>query len=364
MTLFDVAQPCAGATGAGQGYIWMAHRNPQSPAWLYALRSSLLWKEWLDETTPLNKVAVEWQNSGSMLLATSAVETAELLTRQGLLKSAGMPSHVLSSSEACTLERHLTLPHCGAALVVPTDAQINGRAAVATLLSVCESYGSQFQCTFQEGASDLIVNDQAVTGLVTDSGRVVKTKLGIIVALGAWTGPFLARCLSDNVFLDIIKPRRGHLLEIYDSGVSLRYGLMEMGYTKHYSSENDATSLDITFTATQSIHGSILIGSSRELDEWDSQPSEEVIKSILIRSNEFIPAISNNTKIHKVRVGPRPYSSRKRPYAGKVKEGLFIAAGHEGSGLTLGPATGELLSNLVLGNEPALDPAAVEYLSY
>ena len=35
----------AGATGAGQGYIWMAHRQPGTPAWDLAERSKRLWEE-------------------------------------------------------------------------------------------------------------------------------------------------------------------------------------------------------------------------------------------------------------------------------------------------------------------------------
>ena len=40
---------------------------------------------------------------------------------------------------------------------------------------------------------------------------------------------------------------------------------------------------------------------------------------------------------------------------GKVPgvEGLFIAAGHEGSGLTLGPAAAKLLCDTLLGRPPA-----------
>lgn len=36
--------PCAGATGAGQGYIWMAHRDPSSPSWHLAAASKALWE--------------------------------------------------------------------------------------------------------------------------------------------------------------------------------------------------------------------------------------------------------------------------------------------------------------------------------
>ena len=43
-------------------------------------------------------------------------------------------------------------------------------------------------------------------------------------------------------------------------------------------------------------------------------------------------------------------------------EGLLLAAGHEGSGLTLGPATAELLADLILDRPPALGPDSIAAL--
>ena len=54
-----------------------------------------------------------------------------------------------------------------------------------------------------------------------------------------------------------------------------------------------------------------------------------------------------------------------RPTVGPVPgtEGLFVAAGHEGSGLTLGPASAELLRSQILGQQPALSEATVQALA-
>jgi hypothetical protein len=44
VALVERQQPCAGATGAGQGYIWMAHRQPGAGTWDLAVRSCELWR--------------------------------------------------------------------------------------------------------------------------------------------------------------------------------------------------------------------------------------------------------------------------------------------------------------------------------
>ena len=112
--------------------------------------------------------------------------------------------------------------------------------------------------------------------------------------------------------------------------------------------------MDITFTATQSASGSLLLGSSRELCGFDSKPDTAVIEAILDRARSFLPDLQHVSAANTdVRVGLRPYSRRGLPYVGALPgcPNAFVAAGHEGSGLTLGPATGELMRKLVAAEE-------------
>ena len=62
VVLLDSKMPCAGATGAGQGYLWLAHRDVGSPAYAMAARSREMWAQLLAPTVPqLTQAAVEWQ---------------------------------------------------------------------------------------------------------------------------------------------------------------------------------------------------------------------------------------------------------------------------------------------------------------
>ena len=129
-------------------------------------------------------------------------------------------------------------------------------------------------------------------------------------------------------------------------------------YLQHYSSRaaSDDSIRSFTFTATTSASGSLLLGSSREFSGWDVQPSPEAVAGILSKAAEFLPDLQQIAPLGLplkppwVRVGLRPFSASMRPLIGAVKGvgGLFIAAGHEGSGLTLGPGTGELIAQHVL----------------
>ena len=124
---------------------------------------------------------------------------------------------------------------------------------------------------------------------------------------------------------------------------------------QHYAGGHaDPRQLDITFTATTSASGTILLGSSREFCGFEGEPSDAVMRAILQRAGAFLPGVCNVSMADVgVRVGLRPYVDRGRPYIGPVPgvPGLFVAAGHEGSGLSLAPATGNLLSALILGHQ-------------
>ena len=55
-----------------------------------------------------------------------------------------------------------------------------------------------------------------------------------MVTAGAWSGKLLTAALKNEAFEDILKPRKGHLLEVeWPNNVpALRHGLMEIGYAK------------------------------------------------------------------------------------------------------------------------------------
>lgn len=83
-------------------------------------------------------------------------------------------------------------------------------------------------------------------------------------------------------------------------------------------------------------------------------PSEAIIDAILQRASVFLPHLATVTSadvMQSTRVGLRPYAVGGLPAVGPVPSlpGVFVAAGHEGSGLCLGPATAELVVHYLLG---------------
>lgn len=381
VVLLDAKQPCAGATGAGQGYVWLCHRDASTPAWEVAVRSKHLWQQQFQQnlapSAPIKEEDVEWQCNGSMLIAATKAEADTLKEREELLREAGVDARFVITRKARDIEPALASMSSstrfeqsqGGALIVPSDAQINGRKAAAAYLAACRlhSASGRFRDLFYESCEGLATSSTGrVEGIVTPL-RTVIARAGVVMASGAWAGDFLARYMNNSHWASALLPRRGLLLEMPrpPSMPEIHRGLMEVGYTKHYNrdiyssklvvveeKEETTVAADITFTATMSASGSLLIGSSREFSGWDSSGPIETIDAMMDRATTFLPglaAIDRRSEIS-VRVGLRPFSPTG-PMVGPLCEGLFIAAGHEGSGLTLGPATAELVVEDILGRE-------------
>eukprot|EP00878_Enallax_costatus_P028888 GHUV01031243.1.p1 GENE.GHUV01031243.1~~GHUV01031243.1.p1 ORF type:complete len:258 (+),score=44.37 GHUV01031243.1:133-906(+) len=154
VVLLDRQQPCAGATGAGQGYIWLAHRDPASPSWPLARRSKALWEQLAAQPHTdghTNNLAdnLEWQANGSLLLATTAAEIQQLEARAVMLQQQGIPGVLLLSPRELKMhEPALKLPTGSMGLLVSSDAQIVRGCVCAVLhrrpcMSLCSGMSSE-----------------------------------------------------------------------------------------------------------------------------------------------------------------------------------------------------------------------------
>lgn len=79
----------------------MAHRSPSTIGWELATRSMSVWKDMLNQD-PALQAAIEYQATGSLLLASSAAEANDLLNRHASLRKLGMEVQFLDAGEDIT----------------------------------------------------------------------------------------------------------------------------------------------------------------------------------------------------------------------------------------------------------------------
>ena len=215
---------------------------------------------------------------------------------------------------------------------------------------------SRFQSHFGAPVEHLIVRGGAARGVSCADGLEVSAD-AVCVCAGAWSSVLLSSWIegkAGNRWRDAIIPRRGHLLRVQPQRAGgrkrrlLKHGIMESSYSKHYTSlreNNDRNheEYDITFTATESHteNGTLLLGSSRELGDFDQTANPYAVQDIMRVARSYLPSLLDGSELLlETRVGLRPFSTTG-PIVGPVDgaQDLYVAAGHEGSGLTLAPAT-------------------------
>jgi glycine/D-amino acid oxidase-like deaminating enzyme len=364
----------ARATGAGQGYLWLAHRNPApSPLWSLAAASRSLWA---DDVAAGAWEGAELAARGSLLLAPHASGAAECAAKAAALVEAGIYADALDASSTANLEPALTrLPPGGGALRVSSDAQIDGRGACDALLAACVAEGgSRFSLYCGRPVAAISYDgDRRAVGAELADGSVAAAAVAVVLATGAWTSSLLG-----PEWAAVFAPRKGHLVDLplpLGAPRLLSHGAMEADYAGHYGGEvsgcdgafargDAAARAGVVFTAARAGRGGarrLLIGSSRDdAAGFDPSIDPSAVALILERARLFLPALPDASAAT-VRVGLRPACAAGVPAVGAVPgaEGLFVAAGHEGSGLLLAPATARLLVRAVLKEEGGGRDAAI-----
>ena len=100
-----------------------------------------------------------------------------------------------------------------------------------------------------------------------------------------------------------------------------------------------------------------MIGSSRQDGQADTQVSPVAVGAVLKSAIRLLPCLSG-MNIIRTWAGMRPASPDGQPIIGAhpTRPGIWLAAGHEGLGVTTALASAELLKDLMLGKNPAIDP--------
>ena len=103
----------------------------------------------------------------------------------------------------------------------------------------------------------------------------------------------------------------------------------------------------------------MLVGSSRERRGFDTSVDPAVSDAMVARAARLFPRLAGLPGARpRGRACARgcPTTCRRSGRRARVP-GLWLATGHEGAGVALGPVTGRLVAQLYAGEPPVVDPA-------
>ena len=272
--------------------------------------------ELLDETG----VDVELDRSGTLTLAFSDEEAAELRSKFEWQVDAGIEVSALTASEIRELEPEVSAEACGG-YFYPNDWQVENRKLVTALRRYCEINGVA------------LVENSPMEGLVENGAQDLSADITVITA-GAWTSQLLSA--TD------VKPIRGQMISLAngESRILQRVVYSSRGYL------------------VPRADGRVLVGATVEDVGFDKQVTAEAIRSLKVAGTEICPRLAEFS-INEAWAGLRPLSGEGTPLIGRVPnlKNTFVATGHYRNGILLAPITAKLIADEVTGSQfvvPAL----------
>jgi glycine/D-amino acid oxidase-like deaminating enzyme len=357
----DRSGPLGGTTAAGEGNILVSDKLP-GPELDLALRSVALWQELAAEASEVDGSSevfgartvsgvseFEFESKGGVVVAHDEAQLAALLALVERQRAAGVEVTALDPDGLREAEPRIAPGLAGGAFY-PQDSQVQPMKAALALLERARRSGARVA-----GGSDVLALDRApdgaLAGLVTSRGRVAAPV--VVNAAGPWSGEVAGR-LGTSV---PVRPRRGRILvtEPLPAAV-IRHKVYEADYVGAVVSDSAALQCSAVVEGTAS--GTVLIGSSRDGAGFSTAPDPAALAEMARRAVGLFPFLAGVRALRSY-TGFRPASPDHLPVIGADAEvpGLFHATGHEGAGIGLAPATAELITALVTGTAPPVDPA-------
>jgi glycine/D-amino acid oxidase-like deaminating enzyme len=321
--LVDADFAGGGSTGVAMGHIVVLDdSDAQLSLSSYSRR---LWSE-LSSTMPPD---CEDERRGTLWLAADDAELEAARAKADVYAAFGVGSALLDDRELAAREPALRRGLAGA-LFVPDDRVLYPPAVARYLVQRALASGA----TLLEASRVETIGSRRVT-LRDRNGASTSISAAAVVNAAGIDASVLTPELP-------IVPRKGHLV-ITDRYPGLCTSqLVELGYLHSAHSMGGAST---AFNVQPRATGQMLIGSSRELVGRDRSINEPLLRAMLQRAISFLPALAG-CSILRTWTGFRPATPDSLPLIGRWEpiDGLWIAAGHEGLGITTALGTAEIIA--------------------
>jgi D-hydroxyproline dehydrogenase subunit beta len=339
--VLDRGPVASGTTGAGEGNILVSDKEPSAELTL-ALRSR---DAWFEINTDIGG-GFELEDKGGVVVSRSEKGIADLKKLSALQAVHGIQVVELDAKGIKEIEPYIS-DSVEYAVLYPQDAQCQPMLAAAQIMRAVKKRGGAF--IQGENVKSINVKSGKVVGLTTEKNTY--TCPIIINATGTWAGEIAKMAGS---YLPIM-PRRGFILVTAPAPKIIHHKVYDADYVANVASSDADLQSSAVVEGTES--GTILIGASRERVGFKSDLDVAVLRQLARQAISLFPILSNIALLRAYR-GFRPYAPDHLPVIGEDAnvKGLWHAAGHEGAGIGLAPATGELITAQITSTKTFMDP--------
>jgi glycine/D-amino acid oxidase-like deaminating enzyme len=339
VTIIEKGEFVSGTSSRCDGNILAIDKDPG-----FDSQMSLVSQKLVTDLSEELEHSFEYRAPGSILVCESDEEMEAAQQWVNRQKEAGLPFRMLDRQDIREESPFFAEDLLGG-LECATDSTVNPYLLAFSLLSEAQKFGAK---AFKQ-------TEVKSMEIETDGSFVVETTNGtftaqqVVNAAGVWA-PKIGQMLNINI---PIEPRKGHIIVASrQQHVGCRK-VMEFGYLiskfggkRKVDALTEKYGVALVFEPTESQN--FLIGSSREFVGFHTRINNEVIKCIANRAIRFYPKMADMMVIRSY-AGLRPWTEDHLPIISRVEHipNYFIAAGHEGDGISLAAVTGKVIEELL-----------------
>jgi len=329
VAIIDANGVASGTTAAGMGHIVVMDDSPAQLA--LTKYSQELWTQLAAELPQ----QCEFENCGTLWVAADDDEMKEVRRKQALYAENRIAAEVLNSASLRDAEPNLRSDLAGA-LLVPGDKVVYQMFATSFFTEGAVRRGAKLHLGKR-------VVEISAHGVRLENGESIAAKY--LVNAAGINAPMFSPEIG-------ITPRKGHLVVTDRYPGFVRHQIVELGYLK---SAHGHDSSSVAFNVQPRATGQVVIGSSRQFGVADTKVDSEMIRRMTARAFEYMPTLRQLSAI-RVWTGFRPATPDNLPYIGRssTAENVFIAAGHEGLGITTSIGTGQIIADIIVGRQPSI----------
>ncbi|MDA2272492.1 glycine oxidase [Bacillus thuringiensis] len=339
VTIIEKGEFVSGTSSRCDGNILAIDKDPG-----FDSQMSLVSQKLVTDLSEELEHSFEYRAPGSILVCESDEEMEAAQQWVNRQKEAGLPFRMLDRQDIREESPFFAEDLLGG-LECATDSTVNPYLLAFSLLSEAQKFGAK---AFKQ-------TEVKSMEIETDGSFVVETTNGtftaqqVVNAAGVWA-PKIGQMLNINI---PIEPRKGHIIVASrQQHVGCRK-VMEFGYLiskfggkRKVDALTEKYGVALVFEPTESQN--FLMGSSREFVGFHTRINNEVIKCIANRAIRFYPKMADMMVIRSY-AGLRPWTEDHLPIISRVEHipNYFIAAGHEGDGISLAAVTGKVIEELL-----------------
>ncbi|PEL75472.1 glycine oxidase [Bacillus wiedmannii] len=339
VTIIEKGEFVSGTSSRCDGNILAIDKDPG-----FDSQMSLVSQKLVTDLSEELEHSFEYRAPGSILVCESDEEMEAAQQWVNRQKEAGLPFRMLDRQDIREESPFFADDLLGG-LECATDSTVNPYLLAFSLLAESKKFGTK---VFNHTEVKEMKRDIDGSFIVETTNGTFTAKQ-VVNAAGVWA-PKIGEMLDVNI---PIEPRKGHIIVASrQQHVGCRK-VMEFGYLiskfggkRKVDALTEKYGVALVFEPTESQN--FLIGSSREFVGFHTRINNEVIKCIANRAIRFYPKMADMMVIRSY-AGLRPWTEDHLPIISRVEHipNYFIAAGHEGDGISLAAVTGKVIEELL-----------------